>query len=126
VQPSSVALTSAVLKVNHNKIKVGLRCSGATACASRLALTVKIKTRVGHGTGTRFKTKLLTIATARFSVGAGGTAQVTLKLNATGRRIVSSGSGRLYANLTIYASVPAPPTTRTQRVKLVWHRKPRR
>jgi hypothetical protein len=59
-------------------------------------------------------------------VAAGGTVQLTIKLNATGRRVVSSGKGRLYANLTIYASVPAPPTTRTQRVKLVWQLKPRR
>jgi hypothetical protein len=123
IQPSSVALTSTVLKIKHGKLKVGLRCSGQTACASKLALTVKIKTRTNHGTWTSFKTKVLTIGTARFSMGAEGTVQVTIKLNATGRRLVRLGSGRLYANLTIFASAPAPATTHTQRVRLVWPRK---
>jgi hypothetical protein len=119
-QPSSVVLTSTVLKVKHGKTKVGLRCTGSTACASKLALTVKVKIRSGHGTRTSFKTKVLTIATATFSMGPGGTVQVTIKLNAAGRRLVSSTSGRLYASLTIFASVPAPPVTSTQHVRLVW------
>lgn len=116
-------LTSTVLKIKHGKLKIGLHCSGPTACASRLALTVRIKTSTGHGTRTTLKTKTLTIGAATFSVGPGGTVQVTVKLNATGRRIVSSGSGRLYANLTVFASVPAPPSTHTQRVRLMWRRK---
>jgi hypothetical protein len=113
-------LTSAVLKVKHGKTVVRLRCSGVTPCASTITLTVKVKTRSGHGTRIKLRTKVLTIGTATFSVVAGGTVQVTIKLNAAGRRLVSSTSGRLYGNLTIFASVPAPPATSTQHVRLVW------
>jgi thermitase len=119
-QPSLVAITSRFLTIKHGMTKVGLRCSGPTACASKLALTVRIKKRSGHGTRTTFKTKVLTIGTATFSAPAGGTVRVTIKLNAIGRKIVGTGSGRLYVNLTIFASAPAPPTTKTQRILLVW------
>jgi thermitase len=117
---SSVTVTSKVLKVKRGSTKVGLRCSGATACASKLTLTMRVKRKLGHGTQTSFKIKVLTIGAARFSVGAGGTVQVTIKLNATGRAVVARAHGHLYANLTIFASDPAPPTTQTERVRLVW------
>ena len=113
-------LTSTVLKVSHNKTKVGLRCKGATACASKLALTVKVKTRVGHGTRTSFRTKVVTIGTARFSVGPEGVVKVTINLNNWGRRLVRQGNGRLNASLTVFASVPAPAATQTHRIRLTW------
>jgi hypothetical protein len=116
-------LTSTVLKVSHGKTKVGLRCIGATACTSKLALKVKIKTRVGHGTRSSFKTKVLTIGMARFSVGSEGVVQVTIHLNDWGRRLVRIGNGRLNGILTVYASQPAPAATKTAHIRLVWPRK---
>jgi hypothetical protein len=120
VQPSSIALTSTVLRVSHNKTKVGLRCMGATACTSKLALTVKVRTRVGHGTRTSFRTKVRTIGTARFAVGPEGVVQVTINLNDWGRRLVRVGNGRLNASLTVFASTPAPAATQTHRIRLTW------
>jgi hypothetical protein len=123
-QLSTVAITSRFLKVHHGMIRVGLRCSGPTACASKLALVVNVKVKVkktsGRETRTSIKKMALTIGTATFAAQPGGTVRVTIKPNAIGRKILASGSGRLYVNLTIFASVPAPPATQTQRVELVW------
>jgi hypothetical protein len=123
-QLSTVAITSRFLKVHHGMIRVGLRCSGPTACASKLALVVNVKVKVkktsGRGTRTSIKKIALTIGAATFTAQPGGTVRVTIKPNAIGRKILATGSGRLYVNLTIFASVPAPPATQTQRVQLVW------
>jgi hypothetical protein len=111
-----------VLTVKRGVTKVRLRCSGATACASRLALTVKVRTKSGRGTHTSFKTKVLTIGAARFSVGPEGTVLVTIKLNRTGLVLVGRAPGHLTASVTVFASVPAPPSTHSEGVRLIWAR----
>jgi hypothetical protein len=87
---------------------------------------VKVKTRVGHGTRTSFRTKVVTIGTARFSVGPEGVVKVTINLNDSGRRLVRLGNGRLNASLTVFASAPAPAATQTHRIRLTWSPKRRR
>jgi len=93
---------------------VELTCSGTATCSGKLTLTAK--TTTAHGKKKRSKTQ--TIGTASFSVAAGKTATVQIELNATGRKLLSSGHGHLGAQLRISKSSPSPSETQTNEVRL--------
>jgi hypothetical protein len=57
--------------------------------------------------------------TATFSIPAGRTAIVELKLNAAGRALLNADPGRLNASLTVLKASPAPSHTHTEKVQLV-------
>jgi hypothetical protein len=90
---------------------VKLTCKGMGACRGRLTLTVK-KDR-------RRRSKTTTIATTSFFVPPGKSATVKLRLDTTGRALLSADHGRLHATLTILKSSPAPSQAHTEDVQLV-------
>ncbi len=90
---------------------VRLRGAGIGRCAGKLRLRVRL--HAAHG-----RYRLKTIGTAVFVVSAGRTALVKLKLNATGRRLLAVGGGRLNASLLLVKSSPAPAQSRTASVRL--------
>ncbi len=88
-----------------------LQVSGTGRCAGKLRLGVTrpvAKRRV----------VVKTIGTAVFSIAAGKTAAVTVKLNATGRRLLSAHRGRLNASLLLVKQSPAPALAQVARVRL--------
>jgi hypothetical protein len=123
--PSShVSIASASIPVQSDgEAAVKLSCKGTGTCRGKLTLTVRTqgmfekRGRSGKGGTRRFKTT--TIGTASFSIAAGKTVTLELKLNPAGRALLSAGHGRLNATLTILKSSPAPPQTGNESVRLV-------
>jgi hypothetical protein len=110
----SVSLDGSTITVpSGGEATVKLACTGTGACAGKLTLTVKGTTKKGR------KGKTQTIGTAAFSIPAGKTVTIQLKLNAAGRSLLGAGHGRLGAKLTILKSSPAPSQTHTQSVRLM-------
>jgi Divergent InlB B-repeat domain len=70
-------------KVKGGKAEVRVSCAGPGDCAGALTLTAKLK--IGK------KKKTVTIGTAPFSVPAGGSATVKIKLSSKGRSALESG-----------------------------------
>jgi cytochrome c551/c552 len=113
----SVSLTGSVLSVQSGgKASVKLTCAGTAQCSGKLTLTVTSKGKHGK------KAKAETIGTAAFSIPAGKTGVVTIKLTAAGRALLKAGHGNLSASLTIFKSSPAPATTKRESVTLVQKR----
>ena len=106
----SVSLASSVIGVQSGgKASVKLTCAGTTTCAGKLTLTVSLK---GKGKGKHGKkAKTETIGTAAFSIPAGKTGVVAIKLTTAGRTLLKAGHGKLSASLTILKSSPAPANT---------------
>ncbi len=114
----SVSLASSVIGVQSGgKASVKLTCAGTTTCAGKLTLTVSLK---GKGKGKHGKkAKTETIGTAAFSIPAGKTGVVAIKLTTAGRTLLKAGHGKLSASLTILKSSPAPASTKRESVTLV-------
>jgi PKD repeat protein len=97
-----------------------LACAGsAPACAGRLVLVARTRTTVGGHS----RVRIVTLATGSFSILAGRSATITLRLSASGRRILRAAHGRLPAVLSIVRSSPAPTQTQTKTVRLVQRRR---
>jgi hypothetical protein len=94
---------------------VKLTCRGSGACSGKLTLMTKSTPK--RGKKTRGKTE--TIGVASFSIPPGKTATIKIQLNASGRGLLSTGHGRLSANLIVLKSSPAPSQTHTENVQLV-------
>jgi hypothetical protein len=92
-------------------------CKGTATCSGTLTLTVKTK-----GKGNKQQSKTMTIATATFSIPPGTLATIELKLNTTGRALLSANHGRLNAILTVLKSSPGPAQTHTESARLVQHK----
>jgi IPT/TIG domain/FG-GAP repeat len=88
-----------------------LRGTGLGRCAGKVRLRVKLQTGHGH-------TKLKTIGTAIYTVLAGHTLTVKVKLNATGAALLKKGGGHLNGSLLLVRSSPAPTLARTASVRL--------
>jgi hypothetical protein len=113
---SSVSLTESALIVRSGgKGSVKLACTGTAPCTGKLTLTVTSKGKGKHGK----KAKAETIGTAAFSIPAGKSGVVTIKLTAAGRALLKAGHGKLSASLTILKSSPAPASTARETVQLV-------
>jgi len=87
------------------QVTLSLACHGAkgTSCRIKATLTTVEKTRGGKLIGVsaklRTRSKTLTIATVTVVIPAGGQARITLRLNATGRKLLAR-FGRLPVHLT--------------------------
>lgn len=110
-----VALASSTAAVEGgNAATVKLACTGATPCLGKLTLTVKRANRKA-----RKAASTVTIGSGSFSIPAGKSGIIRVKLNATGRALLSAAHGRLSATLTIYTSSVTPATTQAKSVHLV-------
>ena len=84
------------MKVKGSAATVAVTCKGATSCQVSLGLTVKetligkriIKVSAGKPSGKR-RHKLVRLGGATATVGAGKTARIKVKLNRTGRGLLS-------------------------------------
>jgi hypothetical protein len=119
-----VLLASTSIAVQSDgELAIKLSCKGTGTCRGKLTLTVKARGmfekrgRSGKGGTRRFKTTTIGIAT--FSIPPGKTVPIELKLNGTGRALLSADHGRLSATLTILKSSPAPSQAHTDNVQLV-------
>jgi hypothetical protein len=108
----SLAGTSVTVQSNGMAL-VKLDCIGIASCHGKLTLTGKSTPKKGK------KAKPETIGTATFSIPAGKTVTIELKLNATGRSLLGTAHGHLSASLRILKSSPAPSQTHTESVHLV-------
>ena len=94
---------------------VELTCTGTVACSGRLTLRVKARTRKGR----KVRSATTTIAIVDFSVPAGKTTDVRVKLDARGRALLRTDRGRVNATLAVLQLSPAPSQTFTEKVQLV-------
>jgi hypothetical protein len=112
----SVSLDGATINVGRTHEAIfKLTCAGTATCSGKLTLT---RSRT-NGKGKHKHTKTDTIGTTTFSIPAGKSTAVALKLNAAGGALLSAGHGRLDASLTVVTSSPAPSQTHTETVHLV-------
>jgi hypothetical protein len=122
VKPPSTAtvalLTTHITTSGHGLAAVKLLCEGNATCQGKLVLTSKPKGK-DRGRDGKGRSKTTVIGTANFSIKAGTTATVALKLNARGKSLVHVDHGRLDATLTIVKSSPSPAQTHSEGVRLV-------
>ncbi len=118
-QSSVIVIATTTFTIHSGRAAIKLRCRGLETCSSGLMLTVKMKGTKGQGKKNTAKTKTTTIGTATFSIPAGKTTTVAVKLNATGRVLLSAAYGHLSADLTILKSSSVPTGTQTKHVHLV-------
>jgi len=111
-------LTTHIPASGHGLAAVKLLCTGSAACQGKLALTSKTKARDRSRDGEK-RVKTTVIGTAGFSIKAGRTATVVLKLNARGKSLLHVAHGRLDATLMIVKSSPSPAHTHSEGVQLV-------
>jgi hypothetical protein len=112
---AEASLASIDIAVQSNGMAlVKLKCSGSASCVGKLTLTA-----VATSKGKHKRSHTTAIGTAGFSIAAGKAASVNLKLNATGRALLSADHGHLSARLTIDQSAPAPAHTQTKGVDLL-------
>jgi hypothetical protein len=98
---------------------IKLACSGnagGSGCAGKLTLSTQAASRGKRRSHTG------TVASTGFSIAAGKTTTVPVKLDATGRALLGAAHGHLSAHLTIVQSAPAPAHTRTESVHLLQQR----
>jgi len=107
-----IVLLGRRLPVSGGRARVRLRCTAAAACRGRLSLALRVKAKAAHGS------RLATLASAGFAIGAGHTVTVVLKLSAAVRQRLRSGRV-LVASLTLRQLAPAPQRTSVYAVKLV-------
>jgi hypothetical protein len=110
----SVLLAGSTIAVQRREAAVKLACASTATCRGKLTLTAKIMTKKGD---TRH-TKRQTIGSAIFSIPAGKTLTIKLKLNGAGRALLSAAHGRLNATLTILKTSPSPSNTQIKSVHL--------
>jgi hypothetical protein len=112
---ATVSLANTTLSVKSNgQSTVKLKCAGNAACSGELTLSVKQHYRSGG----KDHTRTVKLGGARFSVPAGRTTGVKIKLNSTGRDMLQSAGGKLNASLRINKSTPNPKQNFTKSVKL--------
>jgi hypothetical protein len=92
---------------------VKLGCKGGASCGGKLTLSAQATSRAKGK-----KKRMVTIGAAQFSIVAGGTATVKVKLNAAGRGLLKADHERLAAHLTILKLTPVPEHTQITSVRL--------
>jgi parallel beta-helix repeat protein len=90
--------TSGVTLRSGYKVSTTIHCAGTT-CAGTLELTktLKTKTEVGHTNKYRTKSTVEDLGKTRYSVAAGSKRAFSVKLNATGMKLVRAAKGRRYS-----------------------------
>jgi hypothetical protein len=112
---ATVSLASThVTTTSDREAAVKLACTGTGTCAGSLILIVKTKGGKRHR-----RSKAIIIGTATFSIPAGKTTTVELRVNTTGRALLTASHGRLSATLSLLESSPAPSQTHSADVRLV-------
>lgn len=93
---------------------VKLDCKGGASCGGKLTLSAQATSKAKGK-----KKRTITIGIAKFSVAAGKTVTVKVKLDAAGRALLDAAHGHLSAHLTIVQSAPAPIHSQTKSVHLL-------
>jgi hypothetical protein len=93
---------------------VKLHCRGSKNCTGKLALSTQATSRAKGK-----KKRAITLGTAKFSIAAGQTATVKVKLDAAGRGLLKAAHERLAARLAILVLAPGSGRTQTTGVHLV-------
>ncbi len=103
VLSGEVSLASTGIAVQSDGMTVvKLDCKGSASCEGKLTLSAQATSKAKGK-----KKHTLTIGTAVFSIAAGMTTTVKVKLNAAGRGLLRADHGRLVARLTILQSAPS-------------------
>jgi hypothetical protein len=114
--PGDVTLSGTSLTVQRDGTAlVRLDCAGSDSCKGKLTLLAKATSRTKGG---KKVSRTIAIGTAKFSIAAGKTATVKVKLDTAGRRLMSAAHERLAARLTILELASAPGHTQTANVRL--------
>ena len=113
---ATVALAATTLKVvRKNHALLQLSCNGTATCSGKVTLTVTLRIKSGK----RRLIRTEAVGSAVFSIPAGKSETVTLKLNFAGRRLLAAGHGHLGAILDIVKASPIPSQTEARAVRLV-------
>jgi hypothetical protein len=97
---------------------VKLECLGSASCHGKLTLSIAAKIAATARAKKR-PAPTVKIGAAGFSIQGDATKTVKLDLDATGRRLLSAGHGRLRASLAMLQLAPMPENTQTKTVQLV-------
>jgi PKD repeat protein len=110
---ATVALATATAQVQRNGWStIRLTCAGsAPACIGRVTFTVKVAAK-GH------RARTVAIATAGFTIAAGRTSVLRLRLRALGRSLLRNAHGHLPAQLALSKSSPAPSQEQSRAIRL--------
>jgi hypothetical protein len=109
---SSVRTTTRKLTVSRGDAIVKLACTGAARCKGKLTLTaVKVVNVKG-----RKRKETVTVGTAAFTIAAGRSETIKIKLSAYGRAQVKSTHGHLKASLSIRGIETEPTHARSEAV----------
>jgi hypothetical protein len=109
----SLTGTTHITTTSRGEATIKLTCTGTGTCRGKLTLTVKRK-----GRGIK-RSKTTTIATATFSIPPGKTTAIKLRINPTGRALLSANHGPLSAILTVLKLSSATSQTHSETVRLV-------
>jgi hypothetical protein len=112
----SVSLDGVTINVGRtHEATFKLTCAGTATCSGKLTLTVSRT----NGKGKRKHTKTDTIGTTAFSIPAGISTVIALKLSVAGGALLSADHGRLDADLRVLKASPASSQTHTETVRPV-------
>jgi hypothetical protein len=115
----NASLASRVVPVQRRaRAALKLAGRGTRACKGRLTLAVRMKAR-------NRRPQMRTVGASTFSIPAGRTRTVTVKLNAMGRLLLGAAHGRLGATVAILKMSPAPARSLTATVSLTLPRSSR-
>jgi hypothetical protein len=93
-----------------------LDCLGSESCSGKLTLSAKTTFKAKSG---KKRSRIIAIGTARFSIVAGKTAVVKIKLDGAGRSLLHAAHGRLVASLAILELAHSPENAYAKTVRLV-------
>jgi hypothetical protein len=121
---SSVSLAGANVAVQGNgAATVKLKCEGDGPCGGKLVLQAK---RAAKRKRSKRGSRTVTIGVSSFSISAGKTVNVTIRLNGTGRGLLQAGHGQLMASLRIEKSSGATETKTVRLIEKASHRRRKR
>jgi hypothetical protein len=109
-------LDSDIATNNRGVAKVKLVCKGTAPCLGSVTLTGRL------GTGGKGHSKQDILGTAHFSLKAGATATIDVKLGAHARSVLRFAHGSPRAVLSIRTSSPKPTQTYSVTVQLSTHK----
>lgn len=92
-----VRLVSGALATQGGVVLVKLHCTAPGGCRGTLGLSAQSATRAGRGR----RRGTISLGSAGFAVGAGGSATVKIKLSAAARALLHTAHGQLSASLRI-------------------------
>jgi hypothetical protein len=112
----SMSFAGSTVTVQSNGVAlVKLNCLGIASCHGKLTITEKSPVRAKG----KIRARKVTIGTRTFSIAGDETKTVKIKLNTTGRALLSTDHGRLNASLALLELAPSPKNTQVKTVHLV-------